>query len=89
MSGRIKVFMQRLSVCLLQTSLSFPKPPTGALSVPVVNCSSFFLSSSVISWTTDQKSLIVVEFLWNPSYSVNSSITLKSYSFHAIENIGR
>lgn len=37
--------------------LSFPSPPTGALSVPVVNCRNSLFCSSVNEWTISQNSL--------------------------------
>lgn len=37
--------------------LSFPSPPTGALSVPVVNCRNSLFCSSENEWTISQNSL--------------------------------
>lgn len=36
---------------------NFPSPPTGALSVPVVNCKNSLFCSSVNEWTISQNSL--------------------------------
>lgn len=37
---------------------NFPSPPTGALSVPVVNCKNSLFCSSVNEWTISQNSLV-------------------------------
>lgn len=37
---------------------NFPSPPTGALSVPVVNCKNSLFCSSVNEWTIYQNSLV-------------------------------
>lgn len=48
---------------------NFPSPPTGALSVPVVNCKKSLFCSSVNEWTTSQNSLMkkdtILVLIWH------------------------
>lgn len=58
--GKCRIFFFYLSVSgpfLAMIIFNFPSPPTGALSVPVVNCKNSLFCSSVNEWTISQNSL--------------------------------